>query len=133
VLLVWQPPTDNEWFTEFTTALAAGRPLPTPPVGAPGPFSLADPERARQLLTAAEFANPTLDDVRVPLYFRANPAETCQFVAGLLGWMLDGLDTAGQDAPAPTCAAALSSTPPTMASGTARSHGWSAPGGPRWH
>src|SRR4051794_38580858 len=79
VLLVWQKPTDNEWITEFTTALAAGRPLPTPPIGAPGPFSLADPDRARQLLTTAGFANPTLDDVRVPMCFGAHPAESCQF------------------------------------------------------
>ncbi|HVM39919.1 MAG TPA: class I SAM-dependent methyltransferase, partial [Acidimicrobiia bacterium] len=39
-LLVWQGAERNEWIASFLGAVAAGRDLPTPPPGAPGPFSL---------------------------------------------------------------------------------------------
>ncbi|MEU9305798.1 class I SAM-dependent methyltransferase [Streptomyces sp. NPDC048269] len=45
VQMVWQPPAGNEWFLSLTRALAAGRPLPTPPPDAPGPFALARASR----------------------------------------------------------------------------------------
>jgi SAM-dependent methyltransferase len=41
-LLTWQEPNANEWIRELSTAMAAGRDLPTPPPDAPGPFSLSD-------------------------------------------------------------------------------------------
>jgi hypothetical protein len=50
-LLVWQAPTANDWFLELTGILAAGRQLPTPARGAPGPFSLADPGRCARFVT----------------------------------------------------------------------------------
>jgi hypothetical protein len=89
---------------------------------APGPFSLADPERARQPLTTAGFANLTLDDVRVPMYFEADPTETCQFVEDASAGCWTDLTLPDRTALGSTYAAP-SSTPPTMASGTARPHG----------
>ncbi len=56
-LLTWQGVTDNEWLTEFRTALAVGRDLPTPPPDAPSPFALSDPDRVRAILGAAGFAD----------------------------------------------------------------------------
>jgi SAM-dependent methyltransferase len=55
VMLVWGPVADNEWVTAMLDALALGRDLPAPPPGAPGPFSLADQDVARQVLTDAGF------------------------------------------------------------------------------
>jgi ubiquinone/menaquinone biosynthesis C-methylase UbiE len=45
VLLTWQSLPRNEWLLEWTAALTAGRGLPTPPPGAPGPLSLSEPDR----------------------------------------------------------------------------------------
>src|SRR5947208_10200043 len=47
VMLTWQALPANEWIRELSGALAAGRSLPTPPPGAPGPFALSDPDRVR--------------------------------------------------------------------------------------
>jgi SAM-dependent methyltransferase len=96
VQLVWRGPADNEWFREVTTALAAGRTVPAPPPDAPSPFALSDPARVRALLAQAGFADIALTSPSEPVWFGANPDEAHRFLTGLLGWMLDGLDTAGK-------------------------------------
>ena len=91
-LLSWQPLPANEWAAELTGALAAGRDLPAPPPGAPGPFALADPGRVRQLLTGAGFTGIEIDPIQAPMWFGASPGDAHAFALGLLGWMLEGLD-----------------------------------------
>ncbi len=98
VLLVWQAPAANEWITEITTALAAGRPLPAPPPGAPGPFSLADPVRIREVLDAAGHRQVEIEALAEPEWWGADADEALAFVLGLAGWMLDGLGPAARDA-----------------------------------
>jgi len=95
-LLSWQPRPANEWVSELTAARAAGRDLPAPAPGAPGPFALADPGRVRQLLTGAGFTGVEIDAIQAPMWFGADPADAYAFVLGLLGWMLDGLDDHGR-------------------------------------
>jgi SAM-dependent methyltransferase len=95
-LLVWQELARNEWLREFATALAAGRNLPTPPPDAPGPFSLASPDRVRRLLTDSGFITVRLEDVTAPMYFGPDAEEASRFVLGVSGWMLEGLDEAGR-------------------------------------
>ena len=73
-----------------------GRDLPAPPPDAPGPFSLADPGRARTLLASAGFSDVTLDALHGPMWFGSDPDDAHRFVLGLLGWMLDGLDDTGR-------------------------------------
>jgi SAM-dependent methyltransferase len=97
VLLTWQPPTDNEWIREFSSALAAGRDLPVPPTDAPGPFSLSDPDRVRAVLTGGGFGNVELEGVTAGMWFGTDAADASRFVLGLLGWMLDGLDDTGRE------------------------------------
>lgn len=97
VMLVWQGPGPNEWIRELGGALAAGRDLPGPPAGAPGPFSLADPARTRTLLASAEFSGVTLDALSEPMWFGSDPGDARRFVLGLMGWMLDGLDDTGRN------------------------------------
>ncbi|MFI8262391.1 class I SAM-dependent methyltransferase [Streptomyces sp. NPDC085665] len=92
VQLVWQPLADNEWFLSLPRALAAGRPLPAPAAGAPGPFSLADPARARTVLGAAGFTDIRLEPHREAMWFGEDAADAERFTLGMLGWMLDGLD-----------------------------------------
>ncbi len=97
VMLVWQGPGPNEWIRELGGALAAGRHLPGPPAGAPGPFSLADPARTRTLLASAGFSGVTLDALTEPMWFGSDPGDARRFVLGLMGWMLDGLDDTGRN------------------------------------
>jgi SAM-dependent methyltransferase len=83
VLLTWQELRHNEWLTAIRGALAAGRSLPEPPAGAPGPFGLADPDAVRRTLTAAGFDDVTLDPVKEPLRLGADAADAFGFVSGL--------------------------------------------------
>jgi SAM-dependent methyltransferase len=97
VLLTWQSLEHNEWIRELSGALAAGRDLPAPPSTAPGPFSLSDPDRVRELLTLAGFRGIELDGVTAGMWFGNDADDAHRFVLGLLGWMLDGLDDTGRD------------------------------------
>ncbi|HSE07864.1 MAG TPA: class I SAM-dependent methyltransferase [Nocardioidaceae bacterium] len=95
-MVAWQPVSENEWFREITTAMAAGRDLPGPPPDAPNPYSLADPDRVRRLLSAAGFAEPAFEDLRSPMYFGPDAADAHRFIFDLTAWMLAGLDDAGR-------------------------------------
>jgi SAM-dependent methyltransferase len=92
VQLVWQSLVDNEWIATFRRILAAGRHLPTPPSDAPGPFSLADPDRVRRVLTDAGFADVEFEDVREPMSFGPGVDEAYGFVSRQLAWQLADLD-----------------------------------------
>jgi len=95
-LLTWQTVPHNEWIRELSGALAAGRDLPTPPPDAPGPFSLADPDRVRRVLVAAGFSDIELDGTSAGMWFGDDADDAYRFVLGMLGWMLGGLDDAGR-------------------------------------
>lgn len=97
VLLVWQGPEPNEWIRELSGALAAGRTLPSPPIGTPGPFAQADPGQVRALLSSAGFANVGFEGLSGPMRFGASADDAFDFVIGLMGWMLQGLDASGRD------------------------------------
>jgi SAM-dependent methyltransferase len=64
----WQPVPVNPWIAVPAMAAAAllGPPTPADP-GAPGPFSLGDPERVRGLLAGAGFGEIAVEDVRLDL------------------------------------------------------------------
>jgi SAM-dependent methyltransferase len=100
VMLVWQTYPQNHWVRDFTTALAAGRELPAPPSDGPGPFSLADPDRTRSILSAAGFGDIAFDGSEQPMYFGATGDDAYRFVRGLsfTDWMLQGLDDAARSA-----------------------------------
>jgi SAM-dependent methyltransferase len=96
VLLTWQALARNEWIQAFVGALAAGRDAPAPPPGAPGPFTLAEPDEIRAVLSAAGYTDVHLEDVREPMWFGADAEDATRFVLGLLGWMLADLDDAAR-------------------------------------
>jgi SAM-dependent methyltransferase len=97
VLLVWQPPHRNEWFLEFTAAMAAGRTLPPPPPDAPHPFTMADPAVDRDVLTAAGYSDVVVTGLQRTMNLGADPGHAYDWALGLLAWMLDGLDGPAQD------------------------------------
>jgi SAM-dependent methyltransferase len=89
----WRTPEENEWMrVPLEAALSAGVP-PAPPMGPeePGPFSFADPERVKRILTAAGFAGLTLSPASFALDLAAG----------------GGLETAVQQAMTIGAAAAL--------------------------
>jgi SAM-dependent methyltransferase len=96
VLLTWQALPNNEWVREFTGALAAGRDIPAPPPDAPSPFALSDPDRVRSILTSAGFTDIDLEGRSEGMWFGTDADDAHQFMFGLLGWMLEGLDDNGR-------------------------------------
>jgi SAM-dependent methyltransferase len=95
-LLAWQAFGRNEWLTALRGALAAGRTLPEPPAGVPGPFGLADPDLVQRILTESGFESIGLEEVSEPVWFGTDAADTFAFVRtlGITKGMLDGLDAA---------------------------------------
>lgn len=96
-LLVWQSMADNEWFREIAGSLFTGRDLPMPPPDAPSPFSMSDPARVDKVLQSAGFANTQLEGRSEPMHFGADPDDAFDFILGLQGWMLNGLDQPGRE------------------------------------
>jgi SAM-dependent methyltransferase len=96
VLLCWQPADANEWFAAFFRSLTGRAELPRPPVGAPGPFSLSDPDRVRALLDGAGFVDVQVRPSTAPLLFGTDPADAESFLLGVLGWMLPADDPAAR-------------------------------------
>ena len=94
-LTVWQGIEGNEWLQQIAGALAAGRDMPMPPPDA-GPFSLANADRVRGLLTDAGFADIEFVGTEAGMWFGENADDATRFILGLQGWMLEGLDEAGR-------------------------------------
>ena len=87
---VWQHLDRNPWMM-LTTAtamqiLGMERP-PLPGPGAPGPFSLADPEATAALLTGAGFTDVEIDSVESPFIFEGDGTAAAERIlsAGPLG------------------------------------------------
>jgi SAM-dependent methyltransferase len=100
----WQPLAKNPWLLE--PLLAAGRhlALPAPPEpGAPGPFSLGDPERLRGVLGAAGYTRIEIEDVETQLILggAGGVEEATRFLlegVGPTSRLLEGADAATRDA-----------------------------------
>ena len=96
---VWQHLTDNPWL-ELTTAtatqiLGVDRPPLSAP-GAPGPFSMADPEADERLLTRAGFADVAIEPVTSPFIFAGDGYAAAERIlsAGPLGAAFAAADEA---------------------------------------
>lgn len=65
VFLCWQAPANNPWMAMVGQALQPYQPedMPPPDPDAPGPFSMANPEKTLALLDAAGFTDITIDAV----------------------------------------------------------------------
>ncbi len=91
-LAVWQPMSENEWFTSFVGALAAGRDLPAPPPDAPSPFAMSEPDQVGPLLESSGFEDVEFGELRAPMYFGDTAAQAHDFILGQLGWLVADLD-----------------------------------------
>ena len=92
--LAWQRFEDNEWLTAIFDALAAGRDLPAPQAGSPGPFGLADPHAVATILHAAGFVDDVLTSLTEPILVGADAEGAWAFVSemGLVHGLTEGLD-----------------------------------------
>jgi SAM-dependent methyltransferase len=99
-LIAWTSLDRNEWLTELRRSLAAGRDLPAPQPGGPGPFSLGDPGRTTALLQGAGFRGVDLVEERRDFTFGADAADAFGFVSSIfpVRGLLEPLDTAARAA-----------------------------------
>jgi SAM-dependent methyltransferase len=93
-MLVWQSPSANEWASSLLGSLRMGRDLPAPPPGAPGPFSLAETDHVRGILTEAGFRDVAFASSEQPWYVGTDTDDAYRFVSGLqpVLVMLEDLD-----------------------------------------
>lgn len=98
-LLSWQAFERNEWLTTIFESLRAGRDLPTPASGSPGPFGLADAEAVSTLLREAGFIEVRPTSIAVPMWLGATAEEAWAFVAemGIVKGLTEGLDDPTRD------------------------------------
>jgi len=82
-LVAWQELRRNEWMAAPRDALAIGRDLPEPIAGMPGPFGLADPDRARSILEAAGFERVAIEGAEVPVRFGDSQEDAYTFAQGV--------------------------------------------------
>ena len=93
-MLSWQPVERNEWLQTVRGAIAMGRDIPSPPVGAPGPFGLADDDMVRELLAAAGFRSVEVAGVHEPMRLGRTAEEALDFAlaTGFVRFLLSSLD-----------------------------------------
>jgi SAM-dependent methyltransferase len=83
VFSCWQELLRNDWLLVPGSAATAFVPLPEQPSpDEPGPFSLADPDRVRSILSTAGWRDVNMDDVREPLRIGADAADAVEFLRG---------------------------------------------------
>ena len=81
-MMVWQDHHLNEWSVSIQLALAAGADLSIPSLGAPDPFSLADPATTERVLETAGFAETGFTAVHEPVYYGPDVAAALDWVRG---------------------------------------------------
>jgi SAM-dependent methyltransferase len=84
VLAVWGPGERNPWLATIMNALIAHLNAPPPQPGQPGPFSLGDPERLRELVEQAGLAEVEVAEL-----------EARQQYDSLAGWWDEILEVSG--------------------------------------
>ena len=82
-LLSWQPFSENEWLTAVFSAVAGGRDLPSPPVGRPGPFGLADPDAVRAIVRTTGYVDTAVTAVEEPMWVGADEEDAYAFLSGM--------------------------------------------------
>jgi SAM-dependent methyltransferase len=97
-VLAWRELARNEWLQAFRGALAAGRTLPEPPPGVPGPFGLADSDRVRTIFDEAGFTGVEFAAIDEPIEFGRDAEDAFGFArgAGIVEGLTQDLDDASK-------------------------------------
>jgi SAM-dependent methyltransferase len=98
-LVAWRSPAENEWFRCVFGALSAGRDLPMPVPGTPGPFGLADAETTHRVLTAAGFADIVFEATDQRYCIGTDPGDAFAFfrASGIARGLTAGLEPADRE------------------------------------
>lgn len=93
-MLSWREFEHNEWLTTIFDTLAAGRELPTPPPGSPGPFGLADQDTVTNLLAEAGLTDIELLRLNEPMWIGSDVDDAWAFLSamGIVRGLSEGLD-----------------------------------------
>lgn len=83
VLMVWQSPDSNEWYTMVREAFGATGSRSITEAVTDDPFSLADPATTTNALTSAGFTEVEYTDVREVVYYGPDVEAAYAFVAGM--------------------------------------------------
>jgi SAM-dependent methyltransferase len=92
VMLVWRGIEANEWLREFLGAIGKVRPMKPPPIDAPGPFALSDPDRVGGILEGAGWQDVAFTSYDESMWFGPDADSATTFIAGQMAWLLDGLE-----------------------------------------
>ena len=95
VFACWQDITKNDWLMVPAGAALAHVPFPElGEPGAPGPFSLAEPERIKEVLGGAGWNSVTLEDLEEPMQLGASLDDALRFMRGteLATTLMAGVD-----------------------------------------
>ncbi|HUR13027.1 MAG TPA: class I SAM-dependent methyltransferase [Mycobacteriales bacterium] len=92
-LVAWQPIPANEWLMEIRGALALGRDLPSPPIGAAGPFGLADPDETCATLREAGYGDASATATTEGFWAGRDPDDAYAFLSrsGVVRGLLEAL------------------------------------------
>jgi SAM-dependent methyltransferase len=83
VFLCWQDLAHNDWIMVPAGAALSYVPFPDlGPEGAPGPFSLADSDRTRRILTEAGFEEIEVNEINEQMFLGENAADATEFLQG---------------------------------------------------
>jgi SAM-dependent methyltransferase len=79
-MVSWSSVDRNEWLAAIRSSLAAGRELPEPRPGAPGPFGLGDPDLTCSWLRSAGFGDVELNEVRADFVVGVDADDAFEFM-----------------------------------------------------
>jgi SAM-dependent methyltransferase len=98
-VLTWRRLGDNEWLREIRGALAQGRDLGEPPVGAPSPLGLADRDFVTTMLSGAGFEDVAFEAIDEPLTFGIDADDAYSFMRdqGVVIGLTETLDAVGRE------------------------------------
>ena len=93
-LLAWRTLQDNGWLMSLRGALAMGRQLPVPPLHAPTPFALAEPERVHTILGSAGFDDVELEPIDELIDLGTDASDAMEFAKtmGIVEGLTEDLD-----------------------------------------
>ena len=99
-LLAWRSLGENEWLRDIRGALAQGRELGEPPVGAPSPFGLADVDHSTAVLTKAGFDDVVFAPLDAAMWWGENVDDAYAFMCqqGIVKGLTETLDDAARAA-----------------------------------
>jgi SAM-dependent methyltransferase len=111
---VWSTPDENLWAAIPGMEMVARGHIPPPEPGTPGIFAMGDPDRIRELVTGAGFAEPEIDQVEL-LWDYGDSDKHWRLTLDLAGPLADAISRLDEDEQASIRDAVREKTEPIIA------------------